>query len=70
MSWHLQFFNVGLALVDKASDGDLTLEEVAEIMNDFYPDKFQDVLVEVKKANADGHYSVTEIIKIISAIVL
>jgi len=64
---HLQFFSVGMALVDKASDGNLTLEEVAEVLNDAYPDKFDDLLEEVRKANVDGHYTIGEILKILSA---
>ena len=70
MSWHLQFFHVGFELVDKARDGSLTLEEVAETLSDHYPDQFNDVLEQVKKANEDEKYTVTEVIKIISAVVL
>ena len=65
--WHLQFLNVGMALVDKARDGKVTLEEVAEVLSDAYPDKFNDLLEEVKKANEDDHYSIGEILKILSA---
>ncbi len=68
--WHMKFMSVGISLVDAASDGKLTLEEVAGVLADAYPDHFEDLLEEVKKANEDGHYSVSEIFKILAAAVL
>ena len=70
MSWHLQYFHVFMALVDKARDGHLTIEEIGEVLNDHYPDHFDDMLKEIHKAKEDGHYSVSEIVKIVSAAVL
>ena len=68
--WHLQFMQVGISLINAARDGSLTLEEVAEVLNDAYPEHFEDLLEEVKKANEDGQYSVNEIFKIMAAVVL
>ena len=61
----MQFMTVGMSLVNAASDGKLTLEEVAGVLADAYPAHFDDLLEEVKKANEDGHYSVAEIFKIL-----
>ncbi len=66
----MQFMGVGLALLNAASDGKLTLEEVAGVLASAYPDHFDDLLVEVKKANEDGCYTVAEIFKILAVAVL
>ena len=64
-----ELMNAGFKISFAARDGELTLEELAEILSDLFPDYFDDVLEEVKKANKDGHYSVGEVYKILVAVV-
>jgi len=67
---HKTFTQIFFDTLHKAQDGRLTLEEIAEIMQDISPEHFTDVYEEVKKAEKDGHISWGEIIKIASAVIL
>ena len=67
---YLKLMNLGLDLVHKTSDGKLTLEEVAEALAAAFPESMGDVLEEVKEGpGADGHVSVGEVMKIVSAVI-
>ena len=68
--WHLKFMNLAFSLVDKASDGKLTLEEISECLRQFSPEHFADVHDAVVEAMEDNHISVTEVLKIASALIL
>ena len=65
---HKTFTSIFFDTLHKAKDGRLTLEEISEIMRDISPEHFTDVYEEVKKAEADGHISWGEVLKIVSAV--
>ena len=68
--WHLKFMNLAFALVDKGSDGELTLEEISECLKAFSPEHFTDVHDAVVDAMEDNHVSVAEVMKIAAALIL
>ncbi len=67
--WYLEVFRAGMDLIHAAKDGEVTIEEVAEVLGKHFPQYFDDVLEEVREAGKDGHYSVGEVIKIMTAVV-
>ena len=70
MSWHLHFLNLALQMVNVASDGVITLEEIAEVMGEHYPDNIDALMDEIKTAAKDGEITVTEALRIVAQLVL
>lgn len=66
---HLKFMNFAMNLIHKASDGELTLEEVSDCMMEFAPDYFTEFHDAVEKAQQDGRISVMDAINIASSLV-
>ncbi len=66
---HMKFMTLAMALVNEAKDGDLTLDEISQCLQDFSPEYFSDVNDAVHEAQKDGRISVMETFKILTAII-
>ena len=66
---HLQFLSLAMALVEKSSDGNLTLEEVSDCLNNAFPDYCIDIYNAVEEAQEDGVITVWEVFKILTAVI-
>ena len=63
------FLSLIFLIIEKAKDGRITLEEVAEIIREVSPEHFTDVYDEVVKAEEDGHISWSEAVSIALAVI-
>ena len=67
--WYMTLGAVLLKLINAASDGRITLEEVSDIASEFVPDFLEEVLSEVDSAMDDGKITVDEVLDIIQSVV-
>ena len=51
---HMQFLSLVMELVNKSADGNLTLEEISDFLNDAFPDYCIDIYNAIDEAQADG----------------
>lgn len=66
---HMQFLSLAMSLVEKSSDGSLTLEEVSDCLNDAFPDYCVDIYNAIEEAQEDGVITVWEVFKILTAVI-
>lgn len=66
---HMKFGAVFMDLVNRASDGSLTLVEVSEVLEKHFPDTFSELYDAVKEAGSDGEYSIMDIVSIVVSLV-
>ena len=66
---HMQFMSLALELVAKSTDGNLTLEEISDSLNDTFPDYCIDIYNAVEEAQEDGVITVWEVFKILTAVI-
>jgi len=66
--FHLQFMALGVSLVNAASDGQLSLDEVRDCIDSSFP-KADDVVSAIEDAMEDGRITVMEVLDITSAII-
>ena len=62
---HLKFFSLAIDLVDKASDGELTSEEIRICCSDNFPVIYGKIEESVNEALKDGKITVWETMKIL-----
>lgn len=63
---HMQFLSLAMELVNKSSDGNLTLEEISDCLNNAFPDYCIDIYNAVEEAQEDGVITVREVFKILT----
>ena len=66
---YMKFLSLAMGLVNAASDGELTLDEIAACMADSFPEYTTDVAAEVSAAMEDGVITVWEVIKILTTVI-
>lgn len=66
---YMKFMSLAMGLIDKASDGDLTLSEITDCLENTFPEYWDDVHNAVVEAMKDGRIDVWEVMKITTAIV-
>ena len=66
--FHLQFLSLAMSLVNAASDGRLSLDEIKECVDDSFPQS-ADVIDAIEDAAEDGSISVMEVFDIVTTII-
>ena len=66
---HMQFLSLAMELVNKSSDGNLTLEEIYGSLKDAFPDYCIDIYNAVEEAQEDGVITVWEVFKILTTVI-
>lgn len=66
---HLKFLSLAIDLVDKASDGELTMEEIQICCSDNFPVFYDKIEESVNEALTDGKITVWETMKILVNII-
>lgn len=66
---HMQFLSLAMELVNKSSDGNLTLEEISDCLNNAFPDYCIDIYNAVEEAQEDGVITVWEVFKILTTVI-
>ena len=68
-AWYMTLGSVLLKLINAASDGRITLEEVGDIATEYLPEYVNDVVDSVSDAMDDGKITLDEVLDIIQTIV-
>ena len=66
---HMQFLSLAMELVNKSVDGNLTLEEISDCLNDTFPDYCVDIYNAIEEAQEDGVITVWEVFKILTTVI-
>ncbi len=66
---HLTFLTLAINLVDKASDGHLSFEEIQECAADAFPEFYGQISAAVDEAMADGKITVWEVLRILTRVI-
>ena len=66
---HLTFLTLAINLVDKASDGHLSFEEIQECAAGAFPDFYGEISEEIEEAMADGKVTVWEVFRILTRVI-
>jgi len=60
---YLKYITVLTAIIDKASDGKITRDEVVECLQGVLPEQADQIVKDLQAALADGHLSVGEVFR-------
>ncbi len=66
---HMQFLSLAMSLVEKSSDGNLTLEEISDCVRDSFPDYCVDIYNAIEEAQEDGVITVWETFRILTTVI-
>ena len=66
---HMQFLSLAMELVAKSVDGNLTLDEISDCLNNAFPDHCVDIYNAVEEAQEDGVVTVWEVFKILTVVI-
>lgn len=63
---YMKYMMLAMAIIDKASDGELTRDEVIECLKGVIPDEVDQVVEEINENLKDGRLSVGEVIRVLA----
>lgn len=66
---YMPFMTLAMLLINKASDGRLTLDEITECVQEVCPGYCVDVHEAVQEARQDGEITVWEVFKILTVVI-
>ena len=67
--WYMTLGSVLLKLINAASDGRITTDEVSDIASEFFPDYLNEIIESMDEALEDGKITVDEVLDIVQSIV-